>query len=276
MIRFDFPREVLFGLVLCALTASGTAAQDPVPSEEELAQGKVHYVASCARCHGVNGGGGEGPALARQVLPRAPDDASLMGLAAGGIPGTAMTGSWWLSETELTQVARYVRSLAPAGPADAATLAGDPVAGASLFEDANCTRCHTLNGFGTSRGPDLTTLGLRRGADFIRQAIVDPGAALPRGMTEIPPGFVDYLVVRVVDGEGNEIRGARMNEDSYTIQIRDGRGTLHSFYKPGLRTLEKQFDRSLMRSYRDRFTDQELDDLVAYLASLGQPAQGVS
>jgi hypothetical protein len=69
----------------------------------------------------------------------------------------------------------------------------------------------------------------------------------------------------------------RMNEDSYTIQLKDARGGLHSFYKPDLRLLEKQFDGSLMRSYRAAFTDDEMDDLVSYLMSLtGSAARVIS
>jgi hypothetical protein len=102
----------------------------------------------------------------------------------------------------------------------------------------------------------------------LREALLDPGAALPRGLTAMPRDFSDYLMVRVVDRDGTEVRGMRMNEDSYTIQLKDGRGVVRSFYKPDLRELEKQFDGSLMRSYRDRFSDAEIDDLVSYMMTL--------
>jgi len=272
------PIALIVGLIAVGPTAvQDAAAQDVGPAEGDLARGRVHYVASCARCHGMLGAGGEGPSLARSELPRAPDDGALIRIMRGGIPGTGMSGSWWLSTGELTQVASYVRSLAPSGPPEAGEIRGDPTRGRELFEGGRCTRCHTLDGFGTSRGPDLTTVGLRRGANFLRDAILDPGAALPRGQTEVPGGLLDFLMVRVVDAEGNELRGMRMNEDSYTIQLRDGRGNLHTYYKPDLRELEKQFDRSLMRSYRDTFTDDEVDDLVSYLATLrGINRRGIS
>ena len=76
-------------------------------------------------------------------------------------------------------------------------------------------------------------------------------------------------MVRVVDRDGREVVGARLNEDSYTIQVRDLRGQLHSFYKPQLATLEKHFDQSLMQSYRDQLSETDIDDLVAYLTTLG-------
>ena len=87
----------------------------------------------------------------------------------------------------------------------------------------------------------------------------------------MPRDFVDYLMVRVVDANGTEVRGMRMNEDSYTIQIKDGRGVVYSFDKARLRELDKQFDASLMRSYRDRLSDAEIDDLVSYLMTLTGP-----
>jgi cytochrome c oxidase cbb3-type subunit III len=241
-------------------TVVATAARD-------VAQGRVHYVASCARCHGVDGGGGEGPPLARAELPRAPDDETLISIMSEGILGTAMSGAWWLSEEELRLVAAYVRSLAPARDATERP-SGDPTRGRLAFERGRCAACHTVGGFGTARGPDLTTVGLRRGASYLREAILDPEAALPRGLTAMPREFVDYLMVRVVDQDGSELQGMRMNEDSYTIQLKDARGVVRSFDKSALRALEKQFDRSLMRSYRDTFTEEDVDDLVSYLMTL--------
>jgi putative heme-binding domain-containing protein len=253
-------------------------AQDATEaSEANLVDGRVHYIASCARCHGVNGGGGEGPPLARSTLTRAPDDQTLMRLMAEGIPGTGMSGSWWLSPSELRQVAHYVRSLAPSGPDEAETLTGDPSRGRTTFEAEGCADCHTVGGFGTARGPDLTTVGARRGPAHLREALLDPAAVLPRGLTAMPRDFVDYLVVRVVDADGRQVRGMRMNEDTYTIQLKDRQGVLHSFAKSELRTLEREFDRSLMQSYRDRLTAEEIEDLVAYMATLtGTNLRGIS
>ena len=237
--------------------------------------GRVHYLASCARCHGVDGGGGEGPVLARAALPRAPNDVALIRIMAEGISGTAMPESWWLSPEELLQVASYVRSLAPE-TGSATPLPGDPTRGRVVFETAGCDGCHTVGGFGTARGPDLSHVGVRRGHSFIRQSILEPDAVLPRGFSAMPSDFLDYLMIRIVDRQGNEFSGMRLNEDTYTIQLRTGRGQLLSFYKPELRELSKQFDASLMRSYEGRLSPSEIDDLVAYLVGLGVEPGGVS
>ena len=274
-------RHTAPGLLLL-LAAGAISGGAPLAAAQEVAatdldQGRGHYLAACARCHGVNGGGGEGPPLARSRLTRAPDDETLIRLMVDGIPGTGMSGSWWLAPGELVQVAAYVRSLAPSGPDGAEVLPGDPARGRTVYEAEGCDRCHTIGGFGTGRGPDLTTVGARRGASHLREAILDPAAALPRGLTAMPRDFVDYLVVRVTDADGTSVRGVRLNEDSYTIQIKDARGVVHSYAKPDLRALEREFDRSLMQSYRDRLSDEEVEDLVAYLASLtGTELRGIS
>lgn len=244
------------------------SARDAAADGVDLEAGRSHYLANCARCHGVEGGGGEGPPLARSTLRRAPTDAALVRLMVSGIDGSAMGGVWWLTRADLENLAGYVRALAPAGEHATDALPGDPSRGRAVFEESGCDRCHTVGGFGTARGPDLTHVGGRRGASHLREAIVDPAAALPRGLTAMPRDFVDYLVVRVVTDDGVTVRGMRMNEDTYTIQIKDARGVIHSFYKPEVQVLEREFDRSLMQSYADRLSQDELDDLVAYLASL--------
>jgi hypothetical protein len=99
---------------------------------------------------------------------------------------------------------------------------------------------------------------------------MDPASTLPRGILPVPSrGFAEFLPVRVVTREGREVRGLRINEDSFTIQVRDASNQHHSFRKSDLRELEKETGKSLMPSFKDRLTASEADDLVAYLSSLG-------
>ena len=212
-----------------------------------------------------------------QRLTRAPTDEALLRIMRNGISGTAMSGARWLSAGELALVAGYVRSLAPSAQEVVAALPGDPARGRAVFEAQGCDVCHTIGGFGTARGPDLTRVGARRAPSHLRQSLVEPGAALPRGMAALPRSFVDYLVVRVVDAEGRVVRGMRMNEDTYTIQLKDAAGVIHSYYKPDVRELEREFGQSLMQSYADLLSDAEMDDLVAYLMTLtGQRVRSIS
>jgi cytochrome c oxidase cbb3-type subunit 3 len=101
--------------------------------------------------------------------------------------------------------------------------------------------------------------------------LLDPGKLHSKGVQGIlQGGFSEYLPVSIVENNGREVRGFRVNEDSFTIQVRDASGTLYSFRKTDLANIDKQIGRSLMPSYRDRLTAADTDNLVAYLYSLGR------
>ena len=104
----------------------------------------------------------------------------------------------------------------------------------------------------------MADIGARRSAAFLRESIVDPQAAVPEG----------YLLVALVTKNGQNLTGVRVNEDSFSIQIRDDSGRSHSFWKSDVAKIDKQRGKSPMPSYKGQLSDDELTDLVAYLASL--------
>ncbi|MFN7928802.1 MAG: c-type cytochrome [Blastocatellia bacterium] len=216
--------------------------------------GKKLYVNQCALCHGIEGTGGKGPALNVPKLQRASTEAELAQMIRRGLPGSEMPGFWALSEREVQQLVGYVQSL---GRTEPVTLPGDVARGQKLY-DAHCTACHIVRGQGGVAGPELTEIGLRRSPAYLREALLNPNAAMPEG----------FLVVRVTTAQGQQIRGVRVNEDSFTLQLWDARNTLHSFRKAELKDLQREFGVSTMPSYKATFAAAELDDLVAFLASL--------
>src|SRR5436305_309954 len=149
--------------------------------------------------------------------------------------------------------------------------AGNADKGRAVYQRLDCTTCHTINGQGGGFGPELTRIGQRRAPSFIRQAIIDPGSLKSKGVQGIlANGFTEYLPVSVVENNGREVRGIRVNEDSFTIQLRDAGGRLYSFRKADVANIDKQRGRSLMPSYKDRLNAADTDDLVAYLYGLGR------
>ncbi len=80
-------------------------------------------------------------------------------------------------------------------------------------------------------------------------------------------GYKDYLTVRARTLE-DRVEGLRVNEDAFSIQIRDVRGTVHSFRKDDLIEFEKIFSHSLMPEYGATLSGQDIDDLVSYMMSL--------
>src|SRR5262249_55405702 len=77
---------------------SSTKASSPKAPDQ--ARGKRLFEGQCARCHGMQGGGGIGANLRRPKLRRAADDESLFDLIQNGIPGTGMPDTWAMTDNE--------------------------------------------------------------------------------------------------------------------------------------------------------------------------------
>ena len=81
----------------------------------------------------------------------------------------------------------------------------------------------------------------------------------------IPQG---YEPVTAVMRDGRQIKGARKNEDSFSVQIMDTNEQLSTFLKKDLREVIEE-KKSLMPDYGpDKLTETELDDVLAYLRTL--------
>src|SRR5262245_6434243 len=223
-----------FLLLTSAISVNAQSANDDA---------KQLFDGLCVRCHGINGTGDEAPALNRATLRRAPDEASLKRIIRDGIPESGMPRVRRMTEDEVTLLATYVRSLGRVTPE---RLTGNAEKGRTTYADLGCASCHVIAGQGTSFGPELTQIGQNRSANYLRQAVTDPGAALPRSAQSVLAlGFRDFLPVSVVETNGREVRGVRINEDSFTIQVRDANGQYYSFRKSNLERVDKQANRSL-------------------------------
>jgi cytochrome c oxidase cbb3-type subunit III len=168
-------------------------------------------------------------------------------------------------------VAAFVRQL---GVLPREAVPGNARQGEQLyFSKGNCTQCHAIRGRGGASGPDLTEIGLRRGAAYLRAALTDPEADVPKGFSSFGPDTSipeNFLLVRIVTKNGQQVTGVRVNEDTFSIQLRDSSDRVHSFFKSDLTELHKDWGKSPMPSYREVFSDAELEDVVAFLVSLGR------
>lgn len=244
-------------IALSVALASGTETKVKLPaSRDDLLRGQKLFQVHCALCHGPGGVGGRGPMLTRAKLSRAPDDATLLKVIEDGIRGTEMPGAGAMSEREARQTAAYVRSL---GKVAMKPVPGDAARGAGIYRGkGNCAGCHSIHGEGGVAGPDLSVIGDSRSAAYLRESLVNPGAAVPEG----------YLLVTVIPNSGERVTGVRVNEDSFSIQVRDSNGRSYSFWKKDVAQVDRQLGKSPMPSYQGQLSDAELTDVVAYLASL--------
>lgn len=218
--------------------------------------GERLYLSQCAYCHGPSGEGGRGSPLNRAQLLQAPDEEALIRVIRRGIADTPMPSSA-LTDEELRTLAGHVRKLGRA--ATASTPAGDPQNGERLYQAKGCAGCHSIGGRGGAFGPELSSIGERRSAAHLRESLVKPDS-------DISPG---YFAITAITQDGRTITGVRINEDTFSIQLRDSGNRVHSLWKANLRVLRKDLKKSLMPGYGSALSSSELDDLVAWLSAEG-------
>jgi putative heme-binding domain-containing protein len=242
--------------VLYAMAA--VAAEDVTlpTSPEDIARGKKLYMGGCTYCHGPTGDGGKGADLSRREFTLAKTDADLVRIIDTGISGTEMPGAWHMTRREMMQTAAFVRTLSKVDSRP--PLAGDAARGKALYAKQGCAFCHTTADGGGFMGPDLTSIGSRRSAVHLRESMVAPEATMAGS----------YVFASVTMADGRKFAGQKLFEDTFTILVRDLEGNNHAVDKAQAREIVKNPKRSPMPSYKDKLSSTELDDLVAYLASL--------
>jgi cytochrome c oxidase cbb3-type subunit 3 len=221
----------------------------------DIVDGGRAFQNNCANCHGPDGNEVAGIDLGRGQFRRTMSDQDLIQIIRRGIPGTPMPGSNF-SEEQAARVVAYLRSVAASRRSDAAV--GDASRGHALFDGKGaCLTCHRVSGTGSRLGPDLTNVGQLRRAIDLERSLIDPDAEI----------LGQNRFYRVVTKDGTTTTGRLLNLDTFTVQMLDSREQLRSFVKADLR--EHAFvEKSMMPSYRDTLTPQELADVVSYLVSL--------
>jgi putative heme-binding domain-containing protein len=173
--------------------------------------------------------------------------------------GSRLTQVWGAvrpaAEGKAELLARYRTLLAPEN-----VQAADVLRGRALFAK-NCAACHVLFGAGGRIGPELTG-AQRTNLDYVLENLLDPSAVVPR----------DYQVTHVETADGRVVTGIvrQENEAALTLQtpndvvvvpktdIEERRQTPLSMMPEGLLS---------------RLADDEVRDLVSYLASPAPPAE---
>ena len=243
-----------FGFALL-LPAQEGDLENPYTSAEDIAAGSRIFRSHCAVCHAIDGSGGRGSDLTSGEFRHGSSTAAIFENIAEGIPGTEMPAIFFRGK-QLWQLVAYVRSLSEA-PQSVADL-GDASRGQSLFEGkGGCRNCHQINGEGARLGPDLTYIGGQRSVPDLRASLLHPNErVLPK----------DYRVSAVTKS-GQKISGRRLNEDSFSIQLIDTSENLVSLSKEDVSdfSIDKT---SSMPSLGEVFSEEEVEDLLAYLVTL--------
>lgn len=271
--------KLLLSLLTAALLfAPANAADDrnPLANDAKAAKaGEYEFRINCALCHGLGAhGGGRGPDLTRAQKKHVHSDSEMFQVISNGIPGTVMPANGTngqgvgMTDREIWQIITYIRSVEIKA---SVKTTGNAEHGKQLFYgDANCSLCHMVEGKGGRVGPDLTFVGGSRTREAILDSVRNPSRRLAWGLTESTKEFPqEYETITVVTADGKEIKGVALNEDSFSVQMIDTSEQIHLLEKDKLRSFRKSRE-SLMPVYKpDVLSDKDLDDMVAYLVSVG-------
>ena len=257
-----------FALWLTAQQDTAQTQRNPFAGDRTAAEaGRKLYDQACQACHGQAARGDRGPALSTGVFRRGGGDGEIFTNIRAGVRGTQMPAFGQLRAEQIWQLVSYLRSLA--GPAAGhEVVAGDPAAGRKIFEGSGqCLTCHTVEGQGVPVGPDLTSAG-GTPAERLQAVILNPNSP-PAGARPWERRLPSTVIARTADGQ--EFRGVRRNEDSFSLQMVDTAGQLHLFDKSKLAALRSEPHSLMPDDYAKRLSPTEVRDLVAYLKTLNGP-----
>ena len=259
--RPAFSFTLLLSFVVSALSGARVAAQRPAQdhpgqySAIDIETGSRLYAGQCALCHGATGDTVAGADLRRGVFRRSVSDEDIAKVITMGLPDAGMPG-FKLQPSEIDGLIAFIRAGFDVG--GTAVRVGHVGRGQALFEGkGGCTACHRVNGSGPRVAPDLSDVGAIRTPSALQRSLVDPTAAM------LPIN----RPVRAVTRDGKTIRGRRLNEDTFTVQLIDEQERLVSLVKADLKEYELA-KASPMPSVAGKLTADEQADLVAYLLSL--------
>lgn len=133
-------------------------------------------------------------------------------------------GGIGLNEAELAAVIAYLQD--SGGAEVTVTIPAMPAAGAEApkAEEAaplktaeevvakyGCGGCHKVAGQTGEMGPDLTKMGAKKNKEYIRQAIIDPDAVIPKGFTAgmMPKTYGEQMKAKELEMLVNYLAGLK-------------------------------------------------------------------
>jgi quinoprotein glucose dehydrogenase len=140
-----------------------------------------------------------------------------------------------------------------------ALAGGDAQIGSTLFFTdgaANCIRCHQINGEGANVGPDLSDIGKTHSAEYLLQALIDPGAT-------IAPGYGTFNLTL---HDGKVVSGLFNAQTDTTITLGKQGEKLQVFNKSDIKDIQRPASGMPPMNYM--LTPAQIRDVVAFLETL--------
>jgi cytochrome c oxidase cbb3-type subunit III len=226
-----------------------------MPDPKMAAEGQKTFQATCGFCHGANARGGSGPDLLRSTIVLDDNQGEVIGpFVHGGRPDKGMPAFPSLTQDQIHQIAEYlhqqVELTANRGTYQTLNIVtGNAEAGKAYFNgEGKCNTCHAVDG-------DLAHIAAKMKPADLQQTFLYPGH----------PGPVK---VTVTMADGTKSTGTLKHLDDFNVSWLDAAGNYHSVpLKKGV-TVETEDKLAFHREMLDRYTNQQMHDLTAYLVTL--------
>jgi cytochrome c oxidase cbb3-type subunit III len=229
-----------------------------MPDTAMAAAGAKIFGATCGFCHGADARGGSAPDLLRSSVILDDNQGELISQTVHqGRPEKGMPAFPGLSDEQLRQLAEYlhlqVELAANRGTYKALNVVtGDARAGEAYFNgQGKCNTCHSATG-------DLAHIGSRMNPPDLQQKFLYPGSRQQPSATR----------VAVVLKDGTQINGTLKHLDDFYVSLYDQAGNYRSIALDKGVTVHVEDKLVFHRQMLDKYTNQQMHDLTAYLVTL--------
>ena len=264
-------------LLFVLITAASSRAQEPqeqedsrairtreflglgrMPDAKMAAEGGKIFGPTCGFCHGTDARGGSAPDLLRSGVVLDDNQGELIGQTVhDGRPAKGMPAFPSLTSEQLRDIAEYlhlqVELAANRGTYKALNVVtGNAKAGEAYFNGTGkCNTCHSVTG-------DLAHIGSKMKPPDLQQTFLYPGTRQRKSVTR----------VTVTMADGAKVDGTLVHLDDFYVSLYDAQNSYHSI--PLDRGVAVQVEDKLLfhRQMLDKYTNQEMHDLTAYLVTL--------
>jgi cytochrome c oxidase cbb3-type subunit 3 len=229
-----------------------------MPDAKMAAEGAKIFGSTCGFCHGENARGASGPDLLRSPVVLDDNQGELIGQTVhAGRPTKGMPAFPSLTDEQVRDIAEYlhlqVELAANRGTYKAlSVVTGNAKAGEAYFNgEGKCNTCHSATG-------DLAHVGSKMAPPDLQERFLYPG----------PGQHPSNTKVTVILKGGTEISGTLKHLDDFYVSLDDSAGNYHSVaLEKGVAV--KVEDKLLFhRQMLDKYTNQQMHDLTAYLVTL--------
>lgn len=231
-------------------------------------RGRKVYAAECITCHGTHARGGDkGADLIRSEIVLHDRYGSTIGpFLKKGHP-TQTTPVARLTKAQIEDLShtlhQEVYNTLRAALQIQNVLTGNAKAGEAYFNgEGKCAGCHSSTG-------DLKGIASRMEPAALQQRFLFPGGrgggggGRGRGAVSAHP-----VTVTVTPASGPAVTGELLHLDDFNVALRDSAGEYHSFKRTPSLNVVKHDPAAAHHELLDRYTDQNIHDIVAYLETL--------